>query len=74
MSTVSEVLAAVHAGLEVLAVSLVTNRCEDQPDMGQLSLVTVTRLATGRCPVYLCILSTLIDSEYLSVVLHNRET
>ena len=32
MSTVSEVLAAVHAGLEVLAVSLVTNRCEDQPD------------------------------------------
>ena len=29
MSTVSEVLAAVHAGLEVLAVSLVTNRCED---------------------------------------------
>ena len=34
MSTVSEVLAAVHAGLEVLAVSLVTNRCEDQPDTG----------------------------------------
>ena len=74
MSTVSEMLAAVHAGLELLAVSLVTNRCEDQPDMGQLSLVTVTRLATGHSTVvYLCILSTLIDSKYLSVV-YNRET
>ena len=29
MSTVSEVLAAVHANLEVLAISLVTNVCVD---------------------------------------------
>ena len=32
MSTVSEVLAAAHAGLEVLAISLVTNSCVDSYD------------------------------------------
>ena len=44
MSTVSEVLAAVHAGLELLAVSLVTNRCEDQPCCVSLYLIKFHRL------------------------------
>jgi len=32
MSTVAEVLTAVHAGIEVLALSLVTNMCVDDYD------------------------------------------
>ena len=33
MSTVSEVLAAVHANLDVLAISLVTNACVDSHEV-----------------------------------------
>ena len=32
MSTVSEVLTAIHCGLEVLAISLITNVCQDTND------------------------------------------
>ena len=35
MSTVSEVLAAVHADIEVLAISLVTNACVDSQEADQ---------------------------------------
>ena len=35
MSTVSEVLAAVHADIEVLAISLVTNASVDSPEADQ---------------------------------------
>ena len=39
MSTVPEVLAAIHADIRVLAISLITNICVDQYDSGSADVV-----------------------------------
>ena len=39
MSTVPEVLAAIHADIRVLAISLITNICVDQYDSGSVDVV-----------------------------------
>ena len=65
MSTVAEVLTAVHCGLDVLAISLVTNICVDTHDAsGDLEEIdTVFNVIEKRKVTFLEIITKIIRFE-----------